>query len=290
MALPQTGTDVAIYELFVSSPYTWSSCTDLMTLYCRFEKYDIQRACSFLRRILPSYAFTHPQLALKFALERGTMGDVAYAALRNFTLDIADSCGVAFWHSVSKARLRRQGLEDAEALEWQSRAHYTFVQCVYAGSLQIFRCPELKSEDWSSVARTFLDKISRFEELQDLERGNNSIDDPASPLEPSVRFGDDFLQMEEPSMQDFAFPRGSLDRYFLPTQRELIKYVQPVGIVSPDPSFSHFPVHRDGYAGLEPLGFLKSSPNPASQSPIVGLLSIDGACFEMSADQLARSR
>ncbi|KAJ9106388.1 hypothetical protein QFC21_001534 [Naganishia friedmannii] len=289
ISLPWSGTDVAISNLFHASPYAWSSFKDLMSVYCRFEKYDIQRACSFLRRILPSVAFTHPRRALKFALARGTMGDVAYAALRSFTLDIADTCGVAFWHSVSRARLRMQGLEQEEAFDWQAQAHYTFVRCVYEGSLQIFRCPEANSEEWGNVAQTFLEDMSGYDELQAMERGNDNTDDATPILNSCPQATDASQEKQERSMHDFTFPRDALNRYFLPTQRELIKHVKPVSIVSPDSTINHFRVHREGYSGMEQLGFVTSSPNSATESPVVVLLSIEGVYFKMPADHLARA-
>ncbi|KAJ9124365.1 hypothetical protein QFC22_001165 [Naganishia vaughanmartiniae] len=251
--------------------------------------YNILRDASFLRRLLPLIVYTDPPRSLKFALMRGTMEGIASAALRHFTLDIADSCGVAFWHNVSRARARWQGLEEDEALEWQARAHYVFVRCVYEGPLQIFRCPEAKSKGWKGVADVFLEDMTGFEALQALVRGNDTVDETTPILEASPQFGYGYQEMQEMSQLAFAYPEGAPDRYFLPTQRELIKHVKPVSVMSRDFSLNHFNLHREGYSGIEQLGFLTGSPNRDSQGSDVMMFGIEGVPYKVAVNKLSRN-
>ncbi|KAJ9104041.1 hypothetical protein QFC19_004175 [Naganishia cerealis] len=296
IALPWPTLDSAIYNLFQKSPFSWSSFEDVAALYQRFERYDIRSACTFLRRILPDYAWTHPQMALKFALERGSMKDVAFAAIRNFSLVLADTSGNAFWECVSKTRARLQNTEEKEAREWQAEAHFLFVRCIYAASPQLFQHPQSSVDDWKYVAQDFLEELDQLEAWQVAQRLARRVHQEDSAIiyvGPQPLAGGDpqeTLVDEQAQSQESVFSQAYFNRYFLPTQAELMTYTNPLTIIPSDSFMTGLNFYRDRDSAFQQPGVSATSAPDAHPNSFVFVMSSEGILFEAPASQISTAR
>lgn len=154
----QVQIDLELVDIVKRDDTITTSFDVLVRLHNLAEEFGILGAMTWITSHLPLYAIDNPGAALGFAF-RDSPPDrrLAYFAICNFTPQIAEACGVAYWNAVGRNRQVPVVTSRQTSVSWAETLHATFVAGLQAVVARGYT--PTHSSFWSPMAFHFLMSI-----------------------------------------------------------------------------------------------------------------------------------